>query len=584
MVTTAQVPVERPACDWDSPSNPTLNTWTTVNLAEVFPGVAWPFDASWYHRWQTEYLRRTFRQLDVEDLIPLYEWPIPNFLGFFAGQCAANVALTTAMVSTYQVGGGSSAVEQFFTADEPGEARATSGTDLERARRTRHRFFRALGQLPRASLADRDRTRELAERVAALDTARCSERSLRSWFERVEKITEHTFFHHALTSLGAAEYSSQFGERLRAWVPDLDDGAVTTLTSGLGEVESTLPLRTLWELSRWARKHKELGDAIRGMTTTELREALSEPSSVAWRGLSERFEEFLRSYGFRGQTEYMLALPDWQEDPTFPLNSLRNMASAPDSGGPDQLHETATAHRGKAERQYRDRVPRAQRRRYDELLAKTQKFVRLREFTKANCIRAIRPGRRIMLALGEHFQQRGLLSSRDDVFFLLAQEIDAAIAGTLDAGQIESMVARRRSQKQCLEGGYVLPDNFAGEPKIMRRIAAGEAKTGSLTGLAVSPGVATGTARVVKNIDEANCVDLEPGDILVAPFTDAPWTPLFLVASAVVVETGGLLSHAATIAREFGIPAVVMVKDATRLILNGQTITVDGSAGRVLIH
>jgi pyruvate,water dikinase len=170
------------------------------------------------------------------------------------------------------------------------------------------------------------------------------------------------------------------------------------------------------------------------------------------------------------------------------------------------------------------------------------------------------------------------------VFFLLANEIDAAIAGSLGAGETRSMVTRRRSQKQCLEAGYVLPDHFTGEPAIARRIAAAEAKTATLTGLAVSPGVATGTARVVLNIDEANCVDLEPGDVLVAPFTDAPWTPLFLVASAVVVETGGLLSHAATIAREFGIPAVVMVKDATRLIENGQTITVDGSAGRVLVR
>jgi pyruvate,water dikinase len=76
---------------------------------------------------------------------------------------------------------------------------------------------------------------------------------------------------------------------------------------------------------------------------------------------------------------------------------------------------------------------------------------------------------------------------------------------------------------------------------------------------------------------------MEKGDVLVAPFTDAPWTPLFLLASAVVVETGGLLSHAATVAREYGIPAVVMVKGATALIADGQTVTVDGSSGEVCV-
>jgi pyruvate,water dikinase len=583
MATAAQVPVERPACDWDSPANPTFNAWTTVNLAEVFPGVAWPFDASWYHRWQTEYLRTAIRQLDIEDLIPLYPWPIPNFLGFFAGQCAANVALTTAIVSSYQIDGGSAAVEQFFTADKPGGAVAEAAKDVERARRVRATFFRTLAQMPRASLADRDQARSLTARVAALDCAGLSERTLRGWFERVERMAEHNFFHHAIVSLGAAEYSSMLGTYLGAWVPGLPDDAVTTISSGLGEVESTRPLRALWDLSRWARAHSGLGD-IHGMSVEELHSTLDKAPSAAWRELGERFAEFIRTYGYRGQTEWMVGLPDWQEDPTFPLNSFRNMIAAPDSGSPEHLHEAVTAHRAAAEQQYRDLLPPERRRGYDELLAKTQKFVRLREFTKSNCIRGIRPGRTLLLALGAHFVQRGALPAPDDIFFLLAQEVDQVISGELGGSEAKQIVERRRAQKQQLEEGYVLPDNFSGEPAIVRRVVDREEKVSTLTGLAVSPGVATGTARVVVNIEEANSVSMEPGDVLVAPFTDAPWTPLFLVAGAVVVETGGLLSHAATVAREFGIPAVVMVKDATRLILDGQTVTVDGSSGKVSVQ
>jgi pyruvate,water dikinase len=583
VTTNVHLPVERPPCDWDSPPNPTLNVWTTVNLAEVFPGVAWPLDASWYHRWQTEYLRRAFRQLDVADVIPLYEWPIPNFLGFFAGQCAANVALTTAMVSTYQVDGGSSAVEQFFTADEPGGARATAGTDPARALRTRRRFFGALSQMPRAALADQRRTQELAGRVDALDTAACPEYLLRRWLDRVEEMAQQTFFHHAITSLGAAEYSSLLQDHLRAWVPGLPEDAVTTLTSGLGEVESARPLQALWELSRWVRSHEAVADAIRELPVDELRRRLANPRAPDWRALAELFREFLRCYGFRGQTEWMLARPDWAEDPTFPLNSLRNMVSAPDSGGPSQLARAVAAQRSRAEADYRDALPPRQQRRYDDLLARTQKYVRLREFTKANCIRGVRPGRTIVLALGEHFQHRGLMEQPEDVFFLMAGEVDTAIGGSVDTTAIREIVDRRRGQKESLEG-YVLPDNFVGEPVITRRLVACEAETATLTGLAVSPGVAKGRARVVRSIEEANAVVIEPGDVLVAPFTDAPWTPLFLVASAVVVETGGILSHAATVAREFGIPAVVMVKDATRLIADGQTVTVDGSAGQVKLQ
>jgi pyruvate,water dikinase len=85
------------------------------------------------------------------------------------------------------------------------------------------------------------------------------------------------------------------------------------------------------------------------------------------------------------------------------------------------------------------------------------------------------------------------------------------------------------------------------------------------------------------NTEAAFARDIQPGEILVAPFTDTPWTPLFIPAAAVVVETGGMLSHAATVAREFGIPCVVLVDDATRAIRDGDTITVDGATGTVTI-
>jgi pyruvate,water dikinase len=101
--------------------------------------------------------------------------------------------------------------------------------------------------------------------------------------------------------------------------------------------------------------------------------------------------------------------------------------------------------------------------------------------------------------------------------------------------------------------------------------------------MGVSAGVATGRARIILNTEAAFAREIEPGDVLVAPFTDTPWTPLFIPAAAVVVETGGMLSHAATVAREFGIPCVVLVDDATRIIHEGDTITVDGAAGTVTI-
>jgi pyruvate,water dikinase len=91
-------------------------------------------------------------------------------------------------------------------------------------------------------------------------------------------------------------------------------------------------------------------------------------------------------------------------------------------------------------------------------------------------------------------------------------------------------------------------------------------------------------ARIVESAYETSATDIKADKILIAPFTDAAWTPLFLPAAAVVVETGGVLSHAATVAREYGIPAVVAVPAATQLIQSGQTVRVDGNAGTVTIE
>jgi pyruvate,water dikinase len=106
------------------------------------------------------------------------------------------------------------------------------------------------------------------------------------------------------------------------------------------------------------------------------------------------------------------------------------------------------------------------------------------------------------------------------------------------------------------------------------------ATDGTLAGLAAAPGTATGRARVI--LDPAGA-HVEPGEILVAPTTDPGWTPLFMTAGGLVTETGAAMAHGPTVAREYGIPAVICVRDATRLITTGQLITVDGAAGTVTV-
>jgi pyruvate,water dikinase len=167
-------------------------------------------------------------------------------------------------------------------------------------------------------------------------------------------------------------------------------------------------------------------------------------------------------------------------------------------------------------------------------------------------------------------------------------ELEKLATGSKPRG-LKDKLAGRAAQLDAAAHA-VLPDMFVGAPEIALRKprrgggrARPATKPRQLTGLGVSGGVATGRARIVPDVVAMADRDIDDGEILIAPFTDAPWTPLFIPAAAVVVETGGVLSHAATVAREFGIPCVVMVKDATTIIRDGQTVTVDGTAGTVTV-
>jgi pyruvate,water dikinase len=185
------------------------------------------------------------------------------------------------------------------------------------------------------------------------------------------------------------------------------------------------------------------------------------------------------------------------------------------------------------------------------------------------------------VALARNLARYGVIADEADAAMITFGELAAIVGGDVPA-DLGERVERRRAQAAEAEA-YRLPDNWVGpaEPEPRGTAPAADSFTG--LGVSVGDGPVTGTARIIPSAEAGFARDIQPGEILVAPFTDAPWTPLFVIAGAVVVETGGVLSHAATVAREFNIPAVVMVKDATTSISDGDTVTVDGAAGTVTV-
>lgn len=196
----------------------------------------------------------------------------------------------------------------------------------------------------------------------------------------------------------------------------------------------------------------------------------------------------------------------------------------------------------------------------------------LRERAKAALLSLGGVVRRIDLELGRRLKSRGILAHAEDVELLGTKELTTAL---IDERVPAELATRRRAHRRCVEGAP-LPVRFRGRP---RAVAAPAASSSELVGWGASGGVWTGRARVLHTSED----HLEPGEVLVARSTDASWSPRFVDAGAVVVEVGGPLSHAAILARELGVPAVLNVATAAD-VLDGRTVTVDGDAGLIAVH
>jgi pyruvate,water dikinase len=328
----------------------------------------------------------------------------------------------------------------------------------------------------------------------------------------------------------------------------------------------------LWRLAAAAEEYRDL------MLDTP-------PAELAARYRAGELPEFglgtfLIRYGHRGAAEIDVGMPRWAEDPTPVFAALAGYLRVTD---PEQAPDRRFARAAEeAAAKIDELVGRARRvapvraRPAGFFLRRSRELAGLRELPKFAWLYAFAQIRRELLAAGAELAGRGVLERADDIMFL---ELGEALAA--DGADLRERVAARRADHQRelrrrSVPGLLLHDGTIPEALTPR----GPAPDGTLTGMAAAPGTVTGRARVV--LDPAGA-HVEPGEILVAPTTDPGWTPLFLTAGGLVTETGSPMAHGPTVAREYGIPAVICVRDATELIRTGQLVTVDGAAGTVVL-
>ena len=209
------------------------------------------------------------------------------------------------------------------------------------------------------------------------------------------------------------------------------------------------------------------------------------------------------------------------------------------------------------------------------ILRQTQTHTRERDTMHFEMTRLFPPIRLLMMELGRRWVAAGLVEQQEDIFFLGVDEMSELAKNPQQVFDKIKLRKEAFSDSRRIPGPNIIRDGEA----VYADQAGWAADDSGLHGVAGSPGRVAGKACVIMGPDEFG--KLKRGDILVAPITNPVWTPLFAIAGGVVTEVGGILSHGAIVAREYGIPAVMSVPGATRRLWDGQRVTVDGSKGAV---
>jgi phosphohistidine swiveling domain-containing protein len=395
---------------------------------------------------------------------------------------------------------------------------------------------------------------------------------------------EFSEFNDALAYMGVAMFGfGLLGGLSKAWLDDATGALANRLVAGRGDVASAEAGHELWRLSALAREAPGVRSPVLvGSGWIDVRERLEAAAArgdAKASGFLAAWDSFMAEHGHHRRGELEFANPTWAETPDYVLGVVRSYLAEHRGSDPLGGHADRAAEADRAVEECLGRLGNPLKRSiFRRVLGWGRASACTRENVKSEAIRWLVAIRRALLALGGRMVEAGALERADDVFYLEYEELPALVAG--EPQDWRDIVTTRRAEHARLER-LTPPPVVLGAWDGSSGPWAVDTDARTLKGISVSAGVVRGPARVFLSADTDQQV--LPGEILVAPFTDPGWTPYFVPAAGIVMDMGGLLSHGSIIAREYGIPAVVNVGPATRIIRTGQIIEVDANAGEVRI-
>ncbi len=380
--------------------------------------------------------------------------------------------------------------------------------------------------------------------------------------------------HQVLTA--AMDATWWLNEHLREWLGE--KGAADTLTqSAPNNVTSEMGLALL-DVADVIRPHPEVVAFLHAGAGDEFLDEMGDLDGGP--EASDAIVDYLHKYGMRCVGEIDIARPRWSERPSALLPIILANVESFESGASVRRFERGRQEAQQKEQEVLERLrglPDGESKANEtkRMIDRLRTFIGYREHPKYGMVSRYFAYKQALLKEAERLVQDQVLRAEDDIYFLTFQELQEVVRSNhADHELIQTRRDQFRSH-QALTPPRVLTSDGEGIAGVYRR---DDVPTGALAGLSVSGGTVEGRARVILDMADA---DLKPGDILVTVHTDPSWSPLFVAIAGLVTEVGGLMTHGAVVAREYGLPAVVGVEHATRLIVDGQQIRVHGTDGYV---
>jgi phosphohistidine swiveling domain-containing protein len=541
--------------------------WSNANVGEALPGVATPLTWSVLSQFSDLGFRRAFGAMGCT--VP----KDAELVGDFRGRIYINMTEFSSIMSQIpwihpstlvRLGGGQYAREL----DEVVSERSSTGFFL-RLPQTVSRYARENYRLQARIDEFETYFSDERARINGIDPRLLEPSGLERTLGDVEHLLDET------GSIMLTAYANLLTAVLgligvlRTFAPDRGSGFYRELLSGLQDVASARPGFVLRQIAQRARQEPQVVEYIR---TTKL-------PDLAIGGLpagptKDALRRFLEDYGYRGIREAEIAAPRWSEDPTLMFAALRShLASTTDLQARERVLQEA---RSAAEEKLKKNVPFPLRPSVTKLLDVVRRFTRMREHLRGHVVEVLGMFRRVALDASRRIEAREPEAGPDAAFFLTLAEVRRVLYD--DNERVAIRVQRRRLEYERNQALPEPPTTFVGFPPDDPGVVSTSKR---LRGLAASSGVAEGRVRILR--DPSHAADFEPGEVLVVAAADTGWAPLFLAASGVVTELGGPLSHAAIILREYAVPAVVNVTNATRSLRDGDLVRLDGDKGTVEI-